>query len=114
MNKQKFHIKLNDNSFYTLGEYKDNVLTYYESSKLRSKMSINIKDKTIEKDNIDYQIKLSFNKKKSTNTIYLKKESGKIDIETELKRFEISTKKIIINYIIVDSKEEVLLEIKVI
>ena len=111
MKKRKLHIKLNNESFTTLGEFDNNTFTYYESNKLRSKMIIDLNNETLIKENIDYKISLDFNK---NNEIYLKKEDGKINLDIKLLKFEKEEEKVIINYQIVDSKEEVLLEIKVI
>ena len=109
MEKRKLHIKLNHESFNTLGEVDNNIITYYESNKLRSKMIIDLNNKTIEKDNIDYNIKLDFDK---NNEILLKRENGKINLDIKLIKFDISTNKIVVNYEIVDSKEKVILEIE--
>ena len=109
MEKKKLSIKLNHETFTTLGEIKNNIITYYESNKLRSKMIIDLNNKTIEKDNIDYNIKLDF---KKNNEIFLKKENGKINLDIKLIKFDISTDRVIINYEIVDSKEIVILEIE--
>ena len=109
MEKKKLHIKLNHEEYTTLGEIDNNVITYYESNKLRSKMTIDLNNETLIKENIDYKICLDFNK---NNEIFLKKENGKINIDIKLLKFKVSSDKVIINYIIVDSKEEILLEIE--
>ena len=109
MEKKKLHIKLNHEEFNTIGEIDNNIITYYESNKLRSKMTIDLNKETLVKENIDYKISLDF---KKNNEIYLKKEDGKINIDIKLIKFKKDDKKVIINYQIVDSKEEVLLEIE--
>ena len=109
MEKRKLHIKLNNESFNTLGEVDNNIIMYYESNKLRSKMIIDLEKETLVKENIDYKISLDF---KKNNEIYLKKEDGKINLDIKLIKFKKDDKKLIINYQIVDSKEEVLLEIE--
>ena len=109
MEKKKLHIKLNHEEFNTIGEIDNNIITYYESNKLRSKMTIDLNKETLVKENIDYKISLDF---KKNNEIYLKKEDGKINIDIKLIKFKADSKKVIINYQIVDSKEKVLLEIE--
>ena len=109
MEKRKLHIKLNHEEFNTLGSVDNNIITYYESNKLRSKMTIDLNKETLVKENIDYKISLDF---KKNNDIYLKKEDGKINIDIKLIKFIKDAKKVIINYQIVDSKEKVLLEIE--
>ena len=109
MEKKKLHIKLNHEEFNTIGEIDNNIITYYESNKLRSKMTIDLNKETLVKENIDYKISLDF---KKNNEIFLKKENGKINIDIKLIKFKVDSKKVIINYQIVDSKEEVLLEIE--
>lgn len=110
MKKRKLHVKLNKEESTTLGEFDNNIITYYESNKLRSKMVIDLNKETLVKENIDYKISLDF---KKNNEIYLKKENGKIDLDIKLLKFKKDDNKLIINYQIVDSKEEVLLEIEV-
>ena len=109
MEKRKLHIKLNHEEFNTLGEIDNNIITYYESNKLRSKMTIDLNKETLVKENIDYKISLDF---KKNNEIFLKKENGKINIGIKLIKFIKDDKKVVINYQIVDSKEKVLLEIE--
>ena len=55
MQKKKLEIKLNHESFITLGEIDNNIITYYESNKLRSKMTINLKKKTLENYQVIFQ-----------------------------------------------------------
>ena len=88
MKKRKLHIKLNNTSFTTLGEVDDNIITYYESNKLRSKMIIDLNKETLVKENIDYKISLDF---KENNEIYLKKEQGKIDLNIKLLKFKVAS-----------------------
>ena len=47
MEKKKLHIKLNHEEYTTLGEIDNNVITYYESNKLRSKMIIDLNNETL-------------------------------------------------------------------
>ena len=109
MEKRKLHIKLNHESFTTLGSIDNNIITYYESNKLRSKMIIDLEKETLVKENIDYKISLDF---KKNNEIFLKKEDGKINLDIKLLKFKKDDKSLIINYQIIDSKEEVILEIE--
>lgn len=108
----KLSIKLNNESYNTLGSFKDNIITYYESGRLKSKMTIDLKNKTLKKENIEYDIYLSFKDKKTKNKISLKKENSFIEIEIETIKFIVNDNKVIINYKIIDSKEIVLLEIE--
>lgn len=119
MKKEKFHILLITNSikdeYNLLGNYnKENgLIEFYESNKLQSKITIDLKKHLLIKDNIDYKITLNLDlKKKTKNEILLKKENGIINIEVETKKFEFISNKLSMIYTIIDSNEEIIYEIE--
>lgn len=119
MKKEKFHIQIKTNSnkdeYNLLGEYdrEKQVIMYYESNALRSKITIDINNHQLIKDNIDYQIVLDLDFNKETIAkVYLKKEDKTLDLSLKTNKFELKDNKLNINYIILESKEEIILEIE--
>ena len=105
MKKEKLHVKLitdtNIEEYNLLGEYdRDNkIIIYYESNNLKSKMTINLKENTLEKDNIDYNIKLKFILNEISNgRILLKKEDKELDLELKTDKIVIKDDEIIFSY----------------
>ena len=112
MKKNKFHITLITNGikdeYNLLGEYdKDkNIISYYESNVLKSKLILDLNNKTLIKENIDYKITLKFKEKEKTlNEILLKKEDNILNIELETIKYLVNNKEIEIIYKMIDSNE---------
>ena len=109
MNLKKLHISLtanNDKKEYNLlGKYDGKTISYHESEKLRSKLILDIENRVLTKENIDYKITLNFNTKSSNNEIFLKKEDKVLKLELETIKYEVNDSKIEIKYKIVDSNE---------
>ena len=116
MKKEKFHIILETNSikdeYSVLGNYDNNMIEYYESNKLRSKIIIDLNDKTLVKDNIDYKITLNLNNNKN-GIIYLKKEEHELELKLKIETFSFKNNKLIMIYNIIDSNELVKYEITI-
>ena len=90
--KEKFHITLitddNKEEYNLLGEYdrSNKIINYFESNSLRSKITLELDNQRLIKENIDYTITLNFTNNAITQgSIYLKKEDKEltIDINTE-------------------------------
>lgn len=120
MKKEKLSVTITTNNlkekYNLLGEYdrENSILTYYENNKLRSKMIIDINKKTIIKENIDYKITIELNLNKETTTkIKLSNVEQELNLKTKTKEFSLKNDLLIIIYSIIDSKEEVRLEIKI-
>ena len=112
MKKEKFHISITNTSsvdeYNTLGQYDANTLEFYESDKLKSKINIDIKNKKLIKENIDYKIEMEFNKEKETEcSIYLKKEDQSLKLRVVTLDFSFKDNILFINYNIIDSNESV-------
>lgn len=112
MKKEKLHVKIitdsNIEEYNLLGEYdRDNkIITYYESNNLKSKMTIDLKDNTLEKDNIDYNIKLKFVLNEiSQGRILLKKEDKELDLELKTDKILVTEKEIIFSYNIMENNK---------
>lgn len=119
MKKEKFHVLIITNSikeeYNLLGEYDRNnkLIEFYESNKLRSKITIDLTKHLLIKDNIDYRITLDLNiNKRTKGEILLKRENGVVNIEVDTKNFTITDNKLSMRYIISDSNEEVIYEIE--
>jgi len=120
MKKEKLFISLTTNNikeeYKVLGEYDrdNNIITYYENNKLRSKMTIDIKNKQIIKENIDYKIIINLNLKNKTDTkIKLSNVEKELYLKTETKEFSLKDNILLIIYSIIDTEEEIRLEIKI-
>ena len=118
MKKEKFHVLLITNSikdeYNLLGSYdkEKELIEFYESNKLRSKITIDIKKHLLVKDNIDYKITLDLDiRNKTKGEIFLKKENGIVNIEVETKKFMLASNKLSMIYTIIDSNEEIVYEI---
>ena len=110
MISKKLHIILitgNDkNEYNLLGKCDKDTIIYSESGALKSNLTLDLKNKLLIKENIDYKISLKFDKKNNTtNEIYLKKEDKVLNIELKTIKYEVSSSKIEIKYEIIDSKE---------
>jgi len=119
MKKEKIHISLITNSNREennlLGEYnrEKKIIEYYESNSLRSKITIDLSNHLLIKDNIDYRITLNLDvNNKSSGEILLKKENKILNLEIETSKFELKDNKVTMKYIIIDSKEEIIYEIE--
>ena len=110
--KKRLHINLitnnNKNEYNLLGEYdKDaNTISYYESNTIRSKYVLDLNNKILIKDNIDYKITLIFDENRITaNEIFLKKENKTLTISIKTLKMNIDSNLIYIKYKIVESNE---------
>ena len=116
MKKNKFHIiiKTNDieDEYNLLGSYNNNIIEYYESNKLRSKINIDIDNKVIIKDNIDYKITLYLDKEEK-GIILLKKEEKELELKLKVRTFSFKDNKLIMIYNIIDSNELVEYKIEI-
>lgn len=119
MKKEKFHVLIITNSikaeYNLLGQYdrKNKLIEFYESNKLRSKITIDLDKHLLIKDNIDYKITLNLNiSHKTKGEILLKKENGVVNIEVETKKFSYDDNKLSMRYTIIDSNEEIIYEIE--
>ncbi len=119
MKKEKFHILMKTNSsndeYNLLGEYdkENNIIEFYESNSIRSKINIDTNNHTLVKDNIDYKITLDLDKSKETNgEVYLKKEDKTLNLTLKTNKFELKDNKLSMNYIILESDEEIIYEIE--
>lgn len=119
MKKEKFHVLIITNSikeeYNLLGQYdrKNKLIEFYESNKLRSKITIDLDKHFLIKDNIDYKITLDLDiRNKTKGEILLKKENGVVNIEVETKKFSYDDNKLSMRYTIIDSNEEIIYEIE--
>ena len=99
-----------------LGEYdrEKSVVEFYESNNLRSKISIDINNHCLVKDNIDYRITLDLDITKETNgKVYLKQEDKILSLTLKTNKFELKNNKLNMNYIILKSNEEIIYEIEI-
>ena len=110
MNLKKLHIILiTDNTkqeYNLLGKCNKDIISYNESGTLKSNLILNLKEKTLVKENIDYKITLIFDKDNiTTNEVYLKKEEKILKLELETIKYEVTNSKIEIKYKVLDSEE---------
>lgn len=119
MKKMKFHILMKTNSsndeYNLLGEYdkENNIVEFYESNSIRSKISIDTNNHILVKDNIDYKITLDLDIIKETSgEVYLKKEDKTLNLTLKTNKFELKDNKLSMNYIILESDEEIIYEIE--
>ena len=119
MKKEKFHILLITNNikeeYNLLGNYdrKSRLIEFYETNKLRSKITINIDNHLLIKENIDYKITLDLDTSKETlGEVFLTKENGSVKLKIKTDTFELSNNKLSMKYTIIDSKEEIIYEIE--
>ena len=119
MKKEKFHILLiiNDikDEYNLLGSYdkKENLIEFYETNKLRSKITIDLNKHILSKENIDYKIILDLDTSKETNgEVFLNKENGSIRLKIKTNTFDLTNNKLTMKYTILDSKEEIIYEIE--
>ena len=119
MKKEKFHILLITNDikdeYNLLGSYdkKENLIEFYETNKLRSKITIDLNKHILSKENIDYKIILDLDTSKETNgKVFLNKENGSIRLKIKTNTFDLTNNKLTMKYTILDSKEEIIYEIE--
>ncbi len=119
MKKEKFHILLITNDikdeYNLLGSYdkKENLIEFYETNKLRSKITIDLNKHILSKENIDYKIILDLDTSKETNgEVFLNKENGSIRLKIKTNTFDLTNNKLTMKYTILDSKEEIIYEIE--
>lgn len=120
MKKEKFHITLitssNKEEYNLLGEYdKDsNIISYYESNSLRSKIVVDINKHLLIKENIDYKITIDLDVSNITKgKIELKKENQVLELEIKTNSFKFLNNNLTMKYTIIDSSEEIEYEIKI-
>ena len=118
MKKNKFHVILLTSKYKEeynlLGEYVNNHLIYYDNNKLRSEMNIDVLNKVLIKDNIDYKITLNFDlEKNSKGTIYLKKEDSSLELDIKTEVFDFSDNLLKIKYSNLSSDEVIEYNIEV-
>lgn len=119
MKKEKFHILLITNDikdeYNLLGSYDktENLIEFYETNKLRSKITIDLNKHILSKENIDYKIILDLDTSKETNgEVFLNKENGSIRLKIKTNTFDLTNNKLTMKYTILDSKEEIIYEIE--
>ncbi len=104
-----------NDEYNLLGEYdkENNIIEFYESNSIRSKINIDTNNHTLVKENIDYKITLDLDKSKETNgEVYLKKEDKTLNLTLKTNKFELKNNKLSMNYIILESDEEIIYEIE--
>ena len=109
MKLKKLHIILITNGdkkeYNLLGKCDEKTISYDESSTLKSNLTLDIEDKVLIKENIDYKITLKFDSNTTNNEIWLKKEDKILNIELETIKYEVTESKIEIKYKILESEE---------
>ena len=118
MKKDKFHISIVNNNisddYNTIGKYDDNTIEFYESDKLKSKVSIDLKTKKLIKENIDYKIEIEFNIDTETECIvYLKKEDKELRLKVRTLNYFYKDKDFKVFYNIIDDNEYVNYQIRI-
>ncbi len=119
MKKRKIHITFRTNSYDTeynlLGEYdkEHNILTYFENSSLVTKVTIDLNQQELRRDNKDYQLIYHFLENEVTdNSIFLKEMNQELCLKLKTKKFSFSQNKLEIIYILLDSEEKVIYQIE--
>ena len=119
MKKTKFNIILITNQekeeYNLLGEYdtEKEIITYKESKELLTDVTIDLKNKTLIRENKDYYLKYKFLKNEETeNEIKLKELNQSIILNIKTNKFKKENNKLEIEYIIIDSCEKINYQIK--
>ena len=119
MRKRKIHITFRTNSYDTeynlLGEYdkEHNILTYLENSSLVTKVTIDLNQQELRRDNKDYQLIYHFLENEITdNSILLKEMNQKFCLKLKTEKFSFSQNKLEIIYILLDNEEKVIYQIE--
>lgn len=119
MKKRKFSITIITDGlkeeYNLLGEYdlENDIIYYNENKGLVTSMKLDLKNKLLIRENKDYYIEYKLIENKETlNKIIIKELDKVLELRIKTEKFEITNNKIEIIYVLLDSNEKVIYEIK--
>ncbi len=114
MKKRKLHITLVSNrkkhEYNLLGEYdvENKIIFYEESKELLTKVTLDLKNHILIRDNKDYYLCYHFLEHQETeNELTIKSLNQKIFLKIQTEKYFVSDQKIEIIYTILDSEEKI-------
>ena len=119
MKKIKIKVTLMTNDikdeYTTIANYDDekSIISYQEKKDIVTNVELNLKNKELIRENKDFIMKYKFKlNEETTNQIYLKELEKYIDVKLKTKNYNYNNNKLEIEYILIDSNENVYYKIE--
>lgn len=111
MKKRKIKVTLITNDqkeeYNLLGKYdlSKNIIYYNENKSMQTKVTLDLNNKLLTRDNKEITLKLLFTNKETTNNLFIKDLNKYLTIKIKTEKYKLTTNSVEISYIILDSNE---------